>query len=106
MNLKRWLTVILMVGLILAFNPLSGQAGPYHHPHGKAHGWYGKNHHEFDGRHRHSRHFPGGPHHSQSLRRTTVGCLCHTRCSFNRNSLRPTPILPACTPRVLRLIKL
>lgn len=64
MNLKRWLTVILMMGLIIAFNPLSGQAGPYHHPHGKAYGWYGKKHHGFDRRHKHFRYSHRGPNHS------------------------------------------
>lgn len=64
MNLKKWLTVILIMGLFLAFNPLSGQAGPYHHPYGKAYGWHGKRHHGFDRGRKHSRHCYRGPHDS------------------------------------------
>jgi hypothetical protein len=29
MNLKSWSALILMMGLILAFNPLAAQAAPY-----------------------------------------------------------------------------
>ena len=52
MNLKRWLSVILMMGLILAFSPLGAQADPYrpyYHPHGNAYGWdkpHGFDHHQ------------------------------------------------------------
>ena len=69
MNLNRWLTVILTMGLILAFNPLAAQAEPpwerpyYHHPRGKAHGWYGKRHHDYDRHYRHFRRSCEGPHH-------------------------------------------
>jgi hypothetical protein len=67
MNLYRWLTVILTMGLILVFNPLGAQAGPfshfeqhpgYHHPHGKAHGWHGPRYHG-----RHYGHWKGPRHH-------------------------------------------
>ena len=64
MNLNRWLSVILMMGLILALNSLSAQADPYrpyHHPHGNAYGWDGPRPHGFN---RHYKHFRGS-HHSQ-----------------------------------------
>ena len=57
MYLNRWLSVILMMGLILVLNPLGAQADPYphfkdhpkfHHPQGKACGWHGPKHHGFD----------------------------------------------------------
>ena len=59
MSLNRWLSVILMLGLILALSPLGAQADPYrpfdhqyyHHPHGNAYGWDGPRHRDFD-RHR------------------------------------------------------
>jgi hypothetical protein len=59
MSLNRWLSVILMLGLILALSPLGAQAEPYrpydrpyyHHPHGNAYGWDGPRHRDFD-RHR------------------------------------------------------
>jgi hypothetical protein len=58
MNLKRWSTLILMLGLLLALSPLGAQADPpngphphYRHPHGNAYGWHGGRHHNFD-RHR------------------------------------------------------
>jgi hypothetical protein len=66
MNLNRWLTIILMMGLILALTPLGAQAGPYphfeehpryRHPHGKAYGWHGARHHAFDRHHKHFRHY-------------------------------------------------
>jgi hypothetical protein len=73
MNLYRWLNVILMMGLILAFSPLGAQAGPhspcepyptYHHPRGKAYGWHGAKSPGWD-RHRkqfrHSYKGPGNP---------------------------------------------
>ena len=53
MSLNRWLSVILMLGLILALSPLGAQADPYqpfepqpyyHHPHGNAYGWDGPRH--------------------------------------------------------------
>jgi hypothetical protein len=63
MNLRRWLSVILMMGLILALSSLSAQADPYgyHHPHGHAYGWDGPGPHHFD---RHYRHWRScrGPH--------------------------------------------
>jgi len=60
MKLSRWLSVILMMGLILALTPLSVQAGPYHHPHGNAYGWDGPKHHGFD---RHYKHYWRSKHH-------------------------------------------
>lgn len=69
MNLNRWLTVILTMGLILAFNPLGAQARPYrhfddqpgyHHPRGNAYGWHGPRHHG-----KHLRHHWKGPHHAR-----------------------------------------
>jgi hypothetical protein len=51
MNLSKWLSVILMMGLILALKSLSAQADSYrpcHHPYGNAYGWDGPKHHGFD----------------------------------------------------------
>lgn len=72
MNLKSWLSGILVMGLILALIPLSAQARPYsfyddhpkyHHPRGNAYGWHGPKHH---GRqyNKHFRHHGKGPCHS------------------------------------------
>ncbi len=64
MNLTRWLSVILMLGLILALNSLTVQAEPYqpyHHPHGNAYGWDGSRHHDCDRGDWHSRRFSRGP---------------------------------------------
>jgi hypothetical protein len=64
MNLKRWLSVFLMMGLILALNPLVAQAGPkYHHPREKAYGWHGPRHHNFERHHKHFQRSCKGPHH-------------------------------------------
>jgi hypothetical protein len=63
MKLSRWLSIILTMGLILAATPLSVQAGPYHHPHGNAYGWYGKKHHGFDRHYKHCGRSGMGPHH-------------------------------------------
>ena len=57
MNLNRWLSVILMMGLFLVLSPLGAQADPYppfthpnyYHPHGKAYKWHGPKPHGFDG---------------------------------------------------------
>jgi hypothetical protein len=62
MSLKRWLSVIMTMGLILAFSPLGAQARPYYHPHGKAYGRYKARHHGFYRRHKHFRHRGRGPH--------------------------------------------
>ncbi len=56
MNLKRWLSVILTMGLLLVLSPLGAQADPpfdryYQHPRGNAYGWHGPRPHEFE-RHR------------------------------------------------------
>ena len=63
MKLSRWLSVILMVGLILALSSLSAQADPYrpyHHPHGNAYGWDGPRHHGFDRPYKHFRRYLRG----------------------------------------------
>ena len=73
MNLKRWLSVIMTMGLILAFNPLGAQARPYHHPHGKAYGWYGSRHHGFDRHHKHFRRHGRGPQHPHYMERVCGG---------------------------------
>ena len=62
MNLRRCLSFILMMGLILALNPLSVQADPYHHPHGRAYGWHGPKHHGFDRYYKHFRRSCKGTH--------------------------------------------
>ncbi len=65
MNLRRWLAVILMMGLFLVLSALSTQADPYpyHYPHGNAYGWHGQKHHDFDRCYRkHFRRSCMGPH--------------------------------------------
>ncbi len=69
MNLKRWLSVILMMGLVLALSSPAAQAGPpfepqpyYHHPHGNAYGWDGPRARGFDHHYKYFRHSYGGPH--------------------------------------------
>jgi|YelNatPaOPRAMG01_1025707.scaffolds.fasta_scaffold04756_6 hypothetical protein len=49
MNLRRWSSLILLTGLILAWSPLGALADPPH-PH---HGWYGPKHY------RHQKHVHG-----------------------------------------------
>jgi hypothetical protein len=67
MNLKRWLSVILMMGLILALNPLGAQADPhhprYHHPRGNAYGWDGPRQHASARHQKHFRRSCNGPRH-------------------------------------------
>ncbi len=66
MRLRRWLSVILIMGLILALSSLSAIADPYrpyHHPHGNAYGWDGPRHHDFDRCDRHAWRSNRGPHH-------------------------------------------
>jgi hypothetical protein len=68
MNLPRWLSVILMMGLIMALSPLAAQADPpferpyYRHPHGNAYGWHGPRPHYFDRHHKYFRRSGMGPH--------------------------------------------
>ncbi len=72
MNLKKWLSVILALGLILALIPLSAQAGPRRHCYGDVYGWGGPRH-GFD---RHYKHFRGrgrGPHHPHYVERVYGG---------------------------------
>ncbi len=72
MILKRWLSVILMMALILALNPLGAQArrSPHskHHPkydhhHGKAYGCDGPRHHAYGRHHKYFRTSWRGPRH-------------------------------------------
>jgi hypothetical protein len=72
MNLNRWLSVTLMLGLILIFSPLGAQADPYppfrhyqnyHRPHGNAYGWHGARPHRFDRYQRQFRRSCRGPQH-------------------------------------------
>ncbi len=72
MNLRRWLSVILMMGLILALSSLSAQADPYrpyHRPHGDAYGWNGPRHHNFDRHYKHFRRSRRGPHNPHYVER-------------------------------------
>jgi hypothetical protein len=55
MNLKRWLSFILMTGLILAINPLSALADPPH----RRHRWHSHKHYKHH--HKHFRHPHKGP---------------------------------------------
>ena len=77
MNLRRWLSVILMMGVILALSSLSAQAdpyhGPYHRPHGHAYGWDGPRHHDFDRHHEHGRRSCRGPHNPHYVERVYGG---------------------------------
>lgn len=78
MNLKRWLSVILMMGLILALNPLSAQArrsshGKHHpkyhsHYHGDGCGWDGPRRHGFDRHHKYYRSSWRGSYHRHYVR--------------------------------------
>jgi hypothetical protein len=73
MNLNRWLSVTVMLGLVLILSPLGAQADPYprfeshqnyHRPHGKAYGWHGGRLHE-----RYQKQFRRsceGPHHPRA----------------------------------------
>jgi hypothetical protein len=71
MSLNRWISVILMLGLILVLSPLGAQAEPYqsyerpyyHHPHGNAYGWDGPRHRDFDRHREYFRDSCRGPHH-------------------------------------------
>ncbi len=74
MNLKKWLSIILVTGLFLAINSLSAQADPwrpYWHPHGKAHGW--ERHHDFDHFDRHRWHSCRGSHGPRYVERVYTG---------------------------------
>lgn len=74
MSLNRWLSVILMLGLILVLIPLGAQAEPYqpfdhsysHHHRGHAYGWDGPRHRDFDRHRDYYRDSFRGPHHSYS----------------------------------------
>jgi hypothetical protein len=74
MKLNRWLSVILMVGLILVLSSLTAQADPYrpfHHPRGHAYGW--EKHHGFDRHDKHFRRFGKGPHRYHYVERVYGG---------------------------------
>jgi hypothetical protein len=76
MNLKSWSALILMMGLILAFNPLNAQAEPYpryHHPRGNAYGWQGSRRHGFERHHKHFRRSCKGPHNTHYVDRVYAG---------------------------------
>jgi hypothetical protein len=76
MNLKRWLSFILMMGLILALTSLTAQAdpyAPYYHPHGKAYGWDGPGHHGYDRYDRHCWRDFKGPHYPHYVERVYGG---------------------------------
>jgi hypothetical protein len=68
MNLRRWWSIILVTGLILALNALSAQADPYrpyHRPHGHAYGWDGPRYRGYDHHHKHFRNSCRGPRHTR-----------------------------------------
>jgi hypothetical protein len=76
MNLKRWSSLILVMGLILTLTSLSAQADPYrsyHHSHGDAYGWDGPRPHGFERRHKHFRRSRKGPHHPHYVDRVYAG---------------------------------
>ena len=75
MNLNRWLSVTVMLGLIFILSPLGAQADPYrrfeshqnyHRPHGKAYGWHGGRAHGYDRYQKQFRRSGGGPYHHQT----------------------------------------
>src|SRR5665647_3803647 len=92
MKLSRWLSVILMMGLILALNSLSAQADPYrpyHYPQGNACGWDGPRPHGFD--HHYKNHWRSckGPKNPHYVGRVYGGpCLLYTYPSA-RDGLLP-----------------
>ena len=68
MNLRRWMSLILVMGLVLALSSLSALADPdwpYHRRHGHAYGW--------DGHGKHFRHSCKGPHHVHYVERVYGG---------------------------------
>ena len=76
MNLKRSLSIILMMGLILASNSLSAQADPdrpYHRPHGHAYDWDGPRPHDFGRHYEHFRRSCRGPHNPHYVDRVYGG---------------------------------
>ena len=73
MNLNRWLSVIVMLGLILVLSALGAQADPYppyhqdyHRPHGNAYGWHGGRAHGYDRCQKQFRRSCAGPHQPQA----------------------------------------
>ncbi len=69
MNLNRWLSVAVMLGLILILSPLGAQADPYppyhqdyHRPHGNAYGWHGARPHGYDRYQKQFRRYGERPH--------------------------------------------
>jgi hypothetical protein len=73
MKLNRWLSGIVMLGLILVLSPLGAQADPYppyyqdyHRPHGNAYGWHGGKSHGYDRCQKQFRRPCGGPYHPQT----------------------------------------
>lgn len=75
MNLNRWLSVIVMLGLIIVLSPLGAQADPYphfkynkkwNHSHGKANGWHGGRSYGYDRYQQQFRRSCGGQHHPRS----------------------------------------
>jgi hypothetical protein len=75
MNLRRWLSVIMIMGLILALSSLGAQAEPYryHHPRGHAYGWDGPGPHHFDRHYKHFRRSCRGPHNHYVVERVYGG---------------------------------
>ena len=76
MNLNRWLSVAVMLGLILILSPLGAQADPYrpyyqdyHRPHGKAYGWHGGKAHGYDRCQKEFRRSCAGPHQPRAYMR-------------------------------------
>jgi hypothetical protein len=75
MNLNRWLSIMVMLGLVLILSPLGAQADPYprydshqnyHRPHGNAYGWHGGRPHGYDRYQKQFRRSCGGPHYPRS----------------------------------------
>jgi hypothetical protein len=76
MKRRRWLSVILMMGLILALSSLGAQAKPYrpyHHPRGHAHGWDGPGPRHFDRHYKHFRRSCRGPRNHHYVERVYQG---------------------------------
>ncbi len=65
MNLKRWLSFFLTLGLFLTLSPIGVQADPYRHGHD--YGWYGPGPHEFKRHRKHFKHYCKGPHYVREV---------------------------------------
>ena len=110
MNLKRWLSLIMVTALILASNSLGAQAEPYppyYHPHGDAYGWHGPRPHGFDRHHKQFRRSCRGQHNPHYVERVyaeppRVAYVTPIAPVIGIPYATSTPILSARTSRFIR----